>query len=596
MKHKVIYLLCLCGMATQMYGQDLLSGKVIDALSRPIAKAKVSIEGSPVFTFTDENGSFSIKALEGVELHIETPTNAEKRIVLGDEKNIEVKMDYQTKTVSFDPLIKAQTNEEATSSISSVSAEQLEKSSALSIRNALFGNVLGLSSMQGSGAIWDEKASFSIRGLQSLSGSGILILVDGLERPIDDLTVEEVESVSILKDAAAVALYGHRGVNGVLLVKTKRGIYDTMKINISYDHAFSNPVRMPKFVDAYTYALAMNEAYKNDGKGMRYTPYEVDAFKNGDMPYLYPNVDWMNETIGDTGHSNIYNLSFQGGGTRMRYYALLNLENNSGFFKNTDTNEGYSNQNEFSKANIRTNLDIDLSSTTDLQVNLLGSLAEYNHSQPGTIMDNLYTLPAAAYPIKTEDGIWGGNLIWPGMNPVANLQAKGYDRSHARTLMADMTLRQDLSFITSGLTASMRLAYDNATTYWELRRKNYKYASDILTFANGVPTGTSRIEGGQDSELAFTKNMNGPMYRRFNLMAQVDYSKDFAKSKLYSSLMWHFNHSVQSNQHNTFNRVNLSSYTHYGLMDKYFADIALVLSGSNRLPSDHKFTLSPTFS
>lgn len=596
MKHKVIYLLCLCGLTTQMYGQDLVKGKVIDALSRPIVKAKVSIEGTSSFTFTDKNGQFSIKASDGSLLHVETPTNAEKSIVVGGEKTLEVKMDYQTSASSFNPMIQSQTNEETTSSISSVHAEQLEKSSALSIRNALFGNVLGLTSLQGSGSIWEEKAALSIRGLQSLSGSGILILVDGLERSIDDLTVEEVESVSVLKDAAAVALYGHKGVNGALLIKTKRGIYDTMKINVSYDHAFSTPVCLPKFVDAYTYALAMNEAYQNDGLGVRYTQYELDAFKNGDKPYLYPNVDWVNETIGKTGHSNIYNLSFQGGGSRMRYYTLLNLENNSGFFKNTDTNEGYSNQNEYSKANIRVNLDIDLSSTTDLQVNILGSLAEYNHSQPNTIMNNLYTLPAAAYPIKTEDGIWGGNLTWPGMNPVANLQAKGYDRSHARTLMADVTLKQNLDFLTSGLGASIRLGYDNATTYWETRRKSYRYASDILNFEDGVPVGTTRIEGGQDSELTFTKNMNGPMYRRFNFIAQLDYSKNFTKSKLYSSLMWHFNHSVQSGQHNTFNRINISSYTHYGLFDKYYVDLALVASGSNRLPSKHKFSFSPTVS
>lgn len=596
MKNKIILMLLSFSLAVQAYGQDVLSGIVVDNLGKPVASAKVSLEKSVVSTLTDENGMFSITAPKGTSLFIETPTNAAKSILVGDEKKIRVVMDYASKPVSVNPLIAGQTNEESTSAVATVGSEELMKSSALSVRNALFGKVLGLTALQGSGSIWEEKAALSIRGAQSLSGSGILVLVDGFERPIDDLTTEEVESVSILKDAAAVALYGHKGINGAILVKTKRGMYDAMNIDISYDHGFSKAVRLPKFVDAYTYAQAMNEAYRNDGKGARYSQYELDAFRSGDLPYLYPNVDWMDETIGDMGHSNIYNISFQGGGKKMRYYTMLNLENNSGFFKNTDTNEGYSNQNEYSKGNIRANLDITISKSTNLQVNLLGILTEYNHSQPNKIMDNLYTLPAAAYPIKTEDGIWGGDLTWPGINPVANLQAKGYDRSHARTLMADMTLRQELDFITKGLGASLRLGYDNATTYWEVRSKSYKYASDVLNFENGIPANITRIAGGQDNELTFTKNMNGPMYRRFNFIAQLDYKKDFAKSKLYTTLMWHFNHSVQQNRHNTLNRVDFSSYTHYGILDRYFVDLALVGSGSNRLPANYKFTFSPTLS
>lgn len=596
MKNILISILLSLGIAVQAYGQDVLSGIVVDNLGNPIPGAQVSLKNLVASTLTNENGMFSITAPKGANLFIKTPTNDEKSILIGDDNPVRIVMDYASKSVSVNPLIDGQTNSESTSAVSIVDSKDLMKSSALSVRNALFGKVLGLTSLQGNGSIWDEKATLSIRGLQSLSGSGILILVDGIERSIDDLTIEEVETISVLKDAAAVALYGYRGINGAILVKTKRGMYDAMNINISYDHGFLRPVKLPKFVNSYTYAQAMNEAYRNDGKGVRYSQYELNAFKNGDSPYLYPDVDWMNETIGEMGHSNIYNISFQGGGKKMRYYTMLNLENNSGFFKKTETNEGYSNQNQYSKGNIRTNLDIIISKTTNLQVNLSGVLSEYNHSQPISIMDNLYTLPAAAYPIKTEDGIWGGNLTWPGVNPVANLQATGYDRSHARTLMADMTLMQNLDFVTKGLGASFRLGYDNATTYWEIRSKSYKYASDVQNFENDLLTDITRIEGGQDKELSFTKNMNGPMYRKFNFIAKLDYKKEFSKSKLYTNLMWHFNHSVQQNRHNTLNRVNFSSYTHYGILDKYFVDMALVGSGSNRLPAGYKFTFSPTLS
>lgn len=485
---------------------------------------------------------------------------------------------------------------ERTSAISTVDSEQLMKSSALNLRNALFGNVLGLSSIQGSGSIWDEKTSFSIRGLQSFSNNGVLILVDGFERPIDEITVEEVENVSILKDAAAVALYGYKGVNGVILVTTKRGKYNERKINISYEHGFHQPMYLPDFADSYTYANAINEAYVNDGKMPRYNQFELDAFRNGTYPDLYPNVNWVDEVIGDLAHSNIYNISFRGGGDKMRYYTMFNLENSSGFFRNTDNNEGYSNQNEYSKANIRTNLDIDLSSTTKVQVNLLGILVEYNHSSPNQIMDNIYTLPSAAYPVKTEEGIWGGNVTWPGINPVANLQAKGYSRSHSRTLMADMKLSQELNFITPGLNASIRLGYDNQSTFWESRAKSYKYASESVLFDNGIPSELLKYEAGQDKELTFTKNMNGPMYYRFNFEGLVDYKKNFSDSKIYTSLSWRFFRDVQNDRNNTLNQQYLTSYTHYGYKDRYFADLALVMSGSNRLPSGNKFAFSPTIS
>lgn len=485
---------------------------------------------------------------------------------------------------------------ERTSAVSTVQSEQLMKSSALNLRNALFGNVLGLSSMQGSGSIWDEKTSFSIRGLQSLSNNGVLILVDGFERPIDELTVEEVENVSILKDAAAVALYGYKGINGVIQVTTKRGKYNDRKINISYEHGFHQPMYLPDFVDSYTYANAINEAYANDGKSLRYNQFELDAFKNGNYPYLYPNVDWVKEVIGDLAHSNIYNISFRGGGRKMRYYTMFNLENSSGFFRNTNTNEGYSNQNEYSKANIRANLDIDLSSTTKVQVNLLGILLESNHSRPNQIMDNLYTLPSAAYPVKTENGTWGGNSTWPAVNPVANLQARGYSRSHARTLMADMKIDQNLNFITEGLGASIRLGYDNHSTFWEDRSKSYKYASESVLFDYGIPSGIVKYEAGQDKELSFTKNMNGPMYYRFDIEGLVDYKKEFLNSKIYTFLSWRFFRDVQNDRNNTLNQQYLTSYTHYGFKDKYFADLALVMSGSNRLPSGNKFAFSPTLS
>lgn len=596
MKRNKLLMLGLLLMQSNVWAQTGLIGYVIDDKGKPIVNAKVNLVNSSVDTFTDIDGKFTISASEGAEIKITTPTNATKIIKVGNESTLKIMMDFSTNEVSLNPILNSQPLSESVISVSQASYSELSKSSSLTLRNSLFGQVLGLSALQGSGAIWDEKSPLSIRGLQSLNGSGILILVDGFERPIDDLSIEEVESISVLKDAAAVALYGYKGINGVLLVKTKRGISNERKIDISYDHGFLKPNELPKLADAYMYANAINEAYANDGKGQRYTQFELEAFKNGNLPYQYPNVNWMDEVIGDWGYSNNYNVSFQGGNKKMRYYTALNLVNNNGFFKNTEMNDGYSNQNEYSKANIRANLDISLSKSTMLQVNLWGSLSEYNHTSYTNTINNLFLVPAAAFPIKTEDGIWGGNSIWGNRNPVASLQALGYHRSHSRTLFADATLSQKLDFITEGLKISLKVGYDNTTTYWDLRNKTYQYAFDMPVLnENGVFEGeTNRWIGGQDTELTFSKNMNGPMFYRFNFMANLDYEKKFRESRLYTALIWNVNHDVQSGRHNTLNNINISSYTHYILKNKYIADLSLVTSASNRLPVNHKFAFSPT--
>lgn len=496
-------------------------------------------------------------------------------------------------------MIPSLQNEKSTFSVSKISSDEIMQSSARTIRNALFGKGLGLTSMQGTGAPWEEMASFNIRGLQSLSGSSVLILVDGFERSINDLTTEEVEAVYILKDAAAVALYGYKGVNGVISVVTKRGKIGKTRIGVSYDHGFHTPKRMPAMADSYTYALAMNEAYKNDGKlSPRYNYYEMEAIRNGSEPFMYPNVNWWDETIGRTGHSNNYNITFDGGNKFIRYYTMVNLENNSGFFKNTNTNEDYSTQLEYSKANVRTNLDITLGSNTKMQVNLMGLLAEHNRPgrSYGSIMSNIYNTPSLAFPVKTEDGIWGGNLIWEDANPVAGLQSTGYARSHTRTLYADAKLTHDFSRFIDGLSMSARVGYDNSVVLLENRTKTFEYASDSYVFSTGgIPQDIVRTKAGKLSELGFSKSY-GSRYYNFNFVGNIDYSKNFGDNELFTSLIYHFDHKVADGRYNSFNRINYYLYGHYGYKGRYYVDMTLGYSGSNRFPTGHKYNFSPVFS
>lgn len=295
------------------------------------------------------------------------------------------------------------TRAESTASVSTVYNDEFDKRAAKNISHSLYGHGLGLVTLQNGGNYAGTEPTFYVRGVQSLSSSSPLILVDGIERDMSLVSPEEVESVSVLKDAAAVALYGYKGTNGVILITTKRGKYESREIKFTYDHVINFMSRKPEFVDAATYAQAVNEARGYEGSSARYTPGEINVFRTGDYPYLYPNVDWVEETFRNSGVSNKYTMELRGGGTKFRYYTMIDLLTDKGFVNSPNENDGYSTQNKYSRGNLRTNLDIDLTSTTQLKLNLLGTLTE--SSRPGSsadLWDMVYSLPASAFPVKRK--------------------------------------------------------------------------------------------------------------------------------------------------------------------------------------------------
>ncbi len=580
-----------------------VTGKVLDKKGKPVAGALVSVEENPlVRVATDKNGRFEIVAVKGNRLKVQTGDDAMKVVKVGSSPELTVVMDYSSEKVNYGFGLQ-QTNAESTGAVSTVYAENIEKSSAFSIGNSLYGNALGLTTLQNTGVVWEQMPSMYIRGLKTLNGNnGILLVVDGIERDnnwqaLKYITPEEVESVSVLRDAAALALYGYRGVNGVVNIVTKRGKYNTREINFSYDHAFNYMTRKPEMADAYMYASALNEALTNDGKQVRYSQNELNAFKNGTSPYLYPNVNWWEEVFRERGTSDIATLSFRGGSTKMRYYTMMNLQNNRGFIKNYNATPDYSTQEKYSKANFRSNLDIDLSPKTKMQANIMGILNEF--SRPGMGSDNLisklYQLPSAAFPVRTESGLWGGNTTWgENWNPVALTEGRAYSKGHTRGLYADMSLRQDLSSLTEGLGASVRMGYDNLASYWENHTKGYKYGmATVASWENGMPVAGEELTGGKDTEMSGDSKLDW-QYRAFNFQMNIDWQRQFGAHNLYSMLLYSYKYDNAKGINNTFYRQNVGWYTHYGFKNRYFADFTLMASASNLLAPDHRWNVSPT--
>lgn len=487
---------------------------------------------------------------------------------------------------------------QSTAAVSVITSESTNRRSAKNIGNSILGQGSGLVSLMGSGNYAAINPTFYVRGLQSLSGSTPLILVDGIERDIQYVSAEEVDNVQILKDAAATALYGYKGANGAILITTKRGKEGKGHVSVNYDHAINFLVHKPKFVNAQTYANAMNEAYANDGRDPRYTVQEVEAFGSGKYPNLYPNVNWVDETFRDHSVTNMLDASFTGGGKRFQYYALLDLQYNNGFVKNPNENEGYSTNNKYTRGNLRINMDMKLTQHASMKVNLLGMLQET--LAPGAtanLWNMVYNLPSAAFPIKNEQGTWGGSAIWDGTkNPVAQSEGAGYSRNHTRGIYTDLTLRDDLSTILPGLAIQGRVAYDHVSNIYENYSKTYEYGSSTVgDWIEGDPQISGFFSGGSPSDLGSSASTNS-FNRQLHFDASVDYQHTFGNHSVYSMLKYDYEFSDYYSINSTIYRQDINWFTHYGYLNRYFLDFALVSAGSNRMAPGSKWDTSPTVS
>ncbi|WP_279148871.1 SusC/RagA family TonB-linked outer membrane protein [Segatella bryantii] len=489
--------------------------------------------------------------------------------------------------------------EQSTGAVSVISNKDVNKRGARNIGNNILGSGSGLVSLDGSGLFHAQNPTFYIRGIQSSSGSTPLIIVDGVERAIENVVAEDVESVQILKDAAATALYGYKGANGVLIVTTKHGDYNSKSITFSYDHVFSYLNNKPKMVDAATYASAVNEAYRNQGEASVYSDAVINAYKNGTNPLYYPNVNWADETFRDVSHNNRFNLEFKGGSNNFRYYTNVQLLTNKGFVKNFE-NDGYSTQNKYTRGTLRSNMDIDLGPKTKLHTHLYGLLTE--QSQPGSQADlwsMIYQVPANAFPIKATSAVWGGNTQYTTNNPVAQSQAAAYYKNHQRALYADLLLEQDLSSITEGLKGSAQLGYDTWSNVYENHSKTYRYSYYAVNNSGDVvPDGEGALAAveGSDSNMGTASN-NDSWIRRCVWNLALNYDRTFAeKHNVYGQLKYDYEYNDQTGTNTSIYRHNISLFGHYGYDNRYLFDVAFVESASNRLAPGSKWAFSPTFS
>jgi TonB-linked SusC/RagA family outer membrane protein len=590
--------------------QKLLSGTLNDENNNPVPNALVIVKEQPgTKVFTDENGKFSILGEPGQTIEVTTRNNRYKSFrIEGDQ--IVLTMTAEDDMIPVGHRMELR-REEVTSAIGIVKADELKKSSVWNPANALYGKIPGLTVLQNGGTTWGNEPDLFIRGIEtfgigSFVNTNILTIVDGFERWISMLSLEDIESVSILKDAAALAMYGMRGANGVLLVTTKRGTGKGLSINVDYERGITKSFRMPHFLDSYGYARAVNQARLNDGLTALYSQPELERYRTGSSPFLYPNVDWMEECLRNFGSSDNLNISFQEQAAAVRYFLDLNFADEQGLLgpvKETGTKSTQINAHRFK---FRSNIDIDISRTTNLSVNLAGRLGE--GSRPATsndesdIISAIYNTPASAYPIWTHNPAnrlvknWGGNQTWPN-NPRALVSGIGYTLAGARILMADIIMKQGLDRLLKGLSAEAGVSFDIVFNYRDNRSNTFQYEMltpvlDPVTFA--IKDSVSTVQG-TNSATSFSTSV--PLHwRRATFVGDLKYSKAWGDNELTSMLLFQREELVVINRYNTFRHLLAAGNLHYGKAGKYFADVSLSWNGTNLLPAADRFGLFPAVS
>ena len=477
-----------------------------------------------------------------------------------------------------------------------ITAEELGRTSAISLADALYGKLLGLTAVQNTGFKGEEGrgASFNIRGVQTSGETDILILVDGQERPIDRLTVEEVESVTVLKDAAAVALYGHEAVNGVLLVKTKRGQAGSgFNFKVGASHKLQFDPETAAMVRAEDYATALNIARANDGNAPAYTEDEIHYILFNIYPEVYPNVDWKKEVFKNTANETNAFISMYGGSDKVQYYSQLDYTDARGLYANPDQGD-WNSQLKYSKANIRTNVDFQVTESTRVKTNILALFMETNGVPNVNSNDawwHLYKVPALAFPIRTHQGTWGGSQTYGDFNLLAKSQGAGFSKTHQRQIWADITLEQDLDMILKGLQFYAGGSYDNSSNTIENRTKGYQYGWNYFDPATGEMQ--EAVMGTIEDKLVFNHWVDS-QWRVGTLKAGFKYNTQFKNGDHFAAnLNYNTKSEVRDGRSNTWYRQNVALAAHYDHAEKFMADVVLAGNGSNRsYPA--KWAFSPT--
>jgi TonB-linked SusC/RagA family outer membrane protein len=587
----------------------VVTGTVTDINNTTLPGVNVVLKSTPqVGTSTDVDGKFSISVSPSDVLVFSYIGFEKEEVAVGNQTvlNIILTPDIQSLQEVVVVGYGEQKRVTVTGSVSTVNMADMQ-SPVRSLSNALAGKVAGVISMQsGGGEPGYDNPTFTIRGIGTFTGSvSPLIIVDGVQRDdvnstyggaFNNIDPEDIASISLLKDASATAVYGAKGANGVLIITTKRGMLGPPKISVKIESGVTGLTKLPKMLDGVNYMRLLNEANVNDGNSPTYSDEIIAKTASGLDPYLYPNVNWTETIYKDWASMTNANINVSGGGETMRYYVSMSFYNQDGQYKVSKLN-GYDPNLNFKRYDFRSNIDIDVTKTTVLSLNLAAMLvnSRYPGNSAGNIWYAAYATNPISFPVQYPGGRWAGPRNNGGTNPFNLVQNSGYTTEFKPSLQSILTLNQRLDAVTDGLSATLRFSFDSYGVFNTERRGT----NDLWYAASRNP---------DDGSLVYERTRTGSTYlgygtsssgeRVMYLETNLAYNRAFGKHNLGGLLVYNMRNRVTGTAANLkfaipYRSQNIAGRITYSYADKYLAEVNVGATGSENFAKGQRWGYFP---
>lgn len=591
---------CIEGFAQKQYK---VSGTVVDDMNEPYIGATIRMKNIPGRgTTTDLDGKFTLKVDANAVLMIEAiGMKKYEKVITKDEPDLQVKLIPDTKQVD-EVVVTGLTSQKKVSvvgAISTIDMDQL-RSPGTSLVNMLGGRMAGVITMQTSGEPGQNLSNFWIRGVSTFgAGPGALVLIDGMEGSLNDIDPDDVESISILKDASATAVYGVRGANGVVLVTTKRGKTEKINITARATVKLSQITRLPKYLGSYDYARLANEARAVSGEDDLYTPLELDLIRHGLDRELYPDVNWIDEIMKKTSIQQNYYASARGGGDIATYFVSIGFQNEGAAYKQKENL--FKKPLSYNKLTYRANIDMNLTKLTKLYFGVDGHIN--NLTTPGgkstnDVWSHNLLLNPLMFPVTYGDGTLPTYGVIDLVSPYAALNYQGYRFDSKNRNMLTMKLTQNFNGALKGLVLSAQAMLDRTSHYGERRFVAPAYYRATGRSSTGELIKTLRA---REQNMVYSSDVN--TWRKYYMEAKADWNRTFGHHNLGALLFYYMEDTKGSDWGKNDKlgveavpkrRQNLSGRLSWGFKDTYFVDANFGYTGSDLFPSGERFGFFPS--
>ncbi|RYE37084.1 MAG: TonB-dependent receptor [Sphingobacteriaceae bacterium] len=576
--------------------QITVTGKVVDESKKPLSGVNIYIQESKTSqgVNTAADGSFTLKCSSSdvfvfqfngflTQTKSATETNnvtivlVKALIDAGDDDNVYIPFGVRKRR-------------QLSATISTIKADDLPQIPSSSLNNVFTGRLPGLLiTPNGSQQPGYDVSSFLIRGRSSYNNNQEpLVLVDGVERDFKSMDLGEIESVSVLKDAGTLAWYGMYAANGVIYVKTKRGSATTTRVTFDAQAGVQAPLEVAKPLDSYIYANLYNEAQTNSGNAPTYSSDALKAYQTRSDPYKYPNNNFVRDFTRKVAPTQRYVATVTGGNAFIKFYTLLSYYDQGGFYKGGN-NATYDANTNFNRYNLRTNLDLHVSKSLDVSLDIGGRISNLRFPNVGTstFLSTIYSTPPNAFPILNADGSYGGTSLFQKNNPLAMMEAAGVSTDLTRNMIATINAKQKLNNIIDGLSLNLFYTYDVNGTY------RSGFSQDYEVYEPASAGGYTRY--GTASIANYSANSFSGNLRRNEFWGGFDYDHNFGKHGI------NFSTRVSRANYATFSALDVrregwSNRLSYNFNQRYFVDVIGTYSGSENFIPGKRFGFFPAAS